>query len=90
MPDVLTAEEAAEYMRVPESALLAGVRHGEIPGKKIGRQWRFSRLALLDWLADREETEEDRALARATEKAIKDPDNQEFMSAQEFRARLGR
>jgi excisionase family DNA binding protein len=90
MPDVLTVEEAAEYLRVTRSTLPASARQGEISGKKIGRQWRFSRCALPDWLADRREVEEDRALARATEKALDDPDSQELMTEEEFMARLGR
>jgi excisionase family DNA binding protein len=89
MPDVLTAEEAAEYLRLPESTLLSKVRAGLIPAVKIGRVWRFSQRQLLAWLErEADEEEEDRALAAATMAAFHDPANQERIPADEVEARL--
>jgi excisionase family DNA binding protein len=48
---VLTTTEVAELLQVDEAAIRALVRKGELPGRKIGRDWRFSRAAVLDWLA---------------------------------------
>lgn len=50
LPDVLTLEEAAEYLRVSPELLRRKAREGLIPGVRIGRHWRFSRRQLLEWL----------------------------------------
>ncbi|HWV86266.1 MAG TPA: helix-turn-helix domain-containing protein [Capillimicrobium sp.] len=49
-PDVLTLEEAAELLRVTPEALAARAEAGEVPGRRIGDEWRFRREALLAWL----------------------------------------
>ena len=49
--EVLTAVEAARLLRVGESTVRELAARGELPGRRIGRSWRFSRRALLDWLA---------------------------------------
>jgi excisionase family DNA binding protein len=49
-PEVLTLEEAAALLRVEDAALLEIAERGDIPGQRIGQQWRFSRTALLAWL----------------------------------------
>jgi excisionase family DNA binding protein len=50
-PEVLDAAQAAALLQVPEDAILALAERGELPGRKIGDAWRFSRRALLDWLS---------------------------------------
>jgi len=45
--DVLTAEEAAGLLRVSVSTVLKESRAARLPGVKVGREWRYSRLALL-------------------------------------------
>ena len=51
-PDVLTSEQLADLLQVDEKAVRELARRGEVPGRKIGREWRFSRQAVLKWLAD--------------------------------------
>ena len=55
--DVLNAEEAAEFLGFNPYTIREKARLGEIPGRKIGREWRFSRRQLLEWLeeGDREQ-----------------------------------
>lgn len=48
--EVLTAEEAATLLRVSLQTLLKESRLGRLPGIKIGREWRYSRQALLTHL----------------------------------------
>jgi excisionase family DNA binding protein len=48
--DVLTVAEAARLLRVGETTVRDLAARGELPGRKLGRQWRFSRRALLEWL----------------------------------------
>ena len=50
IPDVLTIEEVAQYLRISQSTLYKEAQKGKIPRQKIGRRWRFSRLALEKWL----------------------------------------
>jgi excisionase family DNA binding protein len=47
---VIGPKEAAEYLRVPEQAVVEEAESGRLPGQKIGAQWRFLVLALAEWL----------------------------------------
>ena len=49
-PEVLTLEQAAELLQVPPEAAAELADAGELPGRKIGDDWRFSRRAVLAWL----------------------------------------
>jgi len=48
--EVLNAEEAAELLGVSPWTVREEARAGKLPGRKVGREWRFSRTALLDYL----------------------------------------
>lgn len=48
---VLTPNEAAKYLKVNPQVLEKYLRAGDIPARKIGRQWRINKLALDLWLA---------------------------------------
>jgi excisionase family DNA binding protein len=50
MPEVLTPEEAATYLRLPQDTLLREAEHGQIPGRQVADTWRFLKAALDDWL----------------------------------------
>jgi excisionase family DNA binding protein len=50
--DVLNAEEAAEFLGFNPYTIREKARLGEIPGRKIGREWRFSRRRLLEWIEE--------------------------------------
>jgi excisionase family DNA binding protein len=52
--EVLTLEEAAALLRLPAQTLRTSARAGDLPGRAFGEQWRFSRTALLAWLAGEE------------------------------------
>ena len=49
--EVLDAAGAAELLAVEKGAVIELAEAGGLPGRQIGGQWRFSRQALLDWLA---------------------------------------
>ena len=54
MPDnqsMLSAREAAEYLRVHVETIRRLARKGELPRYKIGRQWRIPKDALIEWAA---------------------------------------
>ena len=52
--EVLNAEQAAEFLGFNPYTVREKARLGEIPGRKVGREWRFSRTALLEWLREGE------------------------------------
>lgn len=49
--EVLTAEEAAQYLRIHAETLRRKVREGEIPAVKVGRAYRFRKEDLERWLS---------------------------------------
>jgi excisionase family DNA binding protein len=51
LPDVLTPAQAAELLQVSEDEVVGLAEGGKLPGRRIGEQWRFSRPALIAWLA---------------------------------------
>ena len=52
-PEVMTLEEVAEFLRLPEATVRQQAARLEIPGRQIGDEWRFSRHALGEWLRGR-------------------------------------
>ena len=50
--DILTAKEAAEYLKLSVETVKAKAREGLMPAAKIGREWRFSRRQLLEWIEE--------------------------------------
>jgi excisionase family DNA binding protein len=49
--EVMTAEQLAEFLQVDVKTVRGLAARGELPGKRVARHWRFSRTAVLDWLA---------------------------------------
>lgn len=49
--EVLSLEEASQLFQVSSKTFLKLLREETIPARKIGREWRFSRTALLNWIA---------------------------------------
>jgi excisionase family DNA binding protein len=47
---VLTLEEAADFLRVSPNTAEELAAHGTIPGRRIRDEWRFLKSALEDWL----------------------------------------
>lgn len=48
--EVMTIDEAAALLRVPATELERLVTRGEVPGRLVAGEWRFSRDALLAWI----------------------------------------
>src|SRR6266478_2331178 len=49
---LLTLKEMAAYLSVNERTLLKLVSEGDVPGVKIGNQWRFRKAMIDTWLDD--------------------------------------
>ena len=52
--DVLTLDEAGQLLKLPADAVRSRAEEGELPGRRFGKEWRFARTAILDWLAEGE------------------------------------
>jgi excisionase family DNA binding protein len=50
-PEILTPQEAADFLRVPLLTVQRQAKAGRLPGRRIGREWRFSRSVLIEWMA---------------------------------------
>ncbi len=50
LPEVLTLEEAAAYLRVSQDDVLEALQHQRLPGRQVRQQWRFLKAAIEDWL----------------------------------------
>lgn len=50
IPDVMTIEEVAKYLRLPAEALEGLAQRGKIPAQQILGQWRFHRESIDRWL----------------------------------------
>lgn len=59
-PEVMTIDDLAVYLQLSKSSLYKLVQAGRIPGKKIGRHWRFHRGTIDEWLARTERSHFDR------------------------------
>lgn len=49
--EVLTADDVARLLRVSAKTVKRMAGDGRMPAQRVGRAWRFSRVAVLDWLA---------------------------------------
>jgi excisionase family DNA binding protein len=53
--EVLTPAQLAELLQADEEAVVELAERGEIPARKVGSEWRFSRSAILAWLGEEPE-----------------------------------
>jgi excisionase family DNA binding protein len=49
--EILTSAQLATLLQVEEEVVVELAETGELPGRKVGEDWRFSREAILAWLA---------------------------------------
>jgi len=67
MVEVLTTEEAAQYLRTSPDTVRRLARKGWLPGTRIGHTWRFRRRDIEELL---EERMVDRELAKTAERRL--------------------
>jgi len=67
MPDreILNIDGAAALLGVSIKTFSKVLREGEVPGRKVGREWKFSRTALIEWVG----SSRSRAFLEAAEEA---------------------
>ncbi len=54
LPDVLTLEETAAYLRLPQELVTREAMQGHLPGKQVDSSWRFLKTAIDDWLSTKD------------------------------------
>ncbi len=50
MTELMTVEEVASYLRVTKKTVYRLLKQGRIPASKVGRQWRFDKKLIDEWL----------------------------------------
>jgi excisionase family DNA binding protein len=54
--EVMNTEETAEFLGLKPFTIREYAKQGVIPAKKLGKQWRFVKADLLDWLRGKKQT----------------------------------
>ena len=71
LPEVLDVHMTAQFLTVSADTVYDLFQRGDLPGRKVGREWLTTKTAVLRWLEQstkhNTETQEDAVLARAIE-----------------------
>lgn len=51
--ELMTAEETCRYLKITPRTLYRYLRNRQIPAFKLGKEWRFVRSDLEQWIRDR-------------------------------------
>jgi len=54
--ELLTVEETCRYLKITPRTLYRYLRSRQIPAFKLGKEWRFVRSDLEQWIRDRTRT----------------------------------
>jgi excisionase family DNA binding protein len=53
MENIMTLEEAAKYLKMKPQTIWLWAQKGNIPAIKLGKEWRFLRGVIDEWLNQR-------------------------------------
>lgn len=48
--EIMTVEEVAKYLKLKAQTVYKWAQGGQIPGTKLGKEWRFRRRILDEWI----------------------------------------
>jgi len=51
--EIMTTEETCHYLKITQRTLYRYLRSRQIPAFKLGKEWRFVRSDLEQWIRDR-------------------------------------
>jgi excisionase family DNA binding protein len=71
MEKLMTLREVADYLRVTKKTIYRMLNAAEIPATKVGRQWRFDKTAIDDWLRSKSISSKANILVIDDEEAIR-------------------
>ena len=83
IPDILTLEEAADYLRLSIETVASQALKGNIPGRKIENDWRFLKSAIDDWLRSKNSS----SILLAQAGALADDDSIDQLRSSIYQAR---
>jgi excisionase family DNA binding protein len=73
-PEILTPQEAADFLRVPLLTVQRQAKAGRLPGRRIGKEWRFSRTVLIEWMAAGPDRQDQELYNRRSDSGEHDPE----------------
>jgi excisionase family DNA binding protein len=82
-PQVLTLEEVAAYLRLPEETVKRQAAKGYIPGRCIETTWRFLKAAIDEWLR----SQDNRTILLQQAGALADDDTLPTLRAEVYQKR---
>lgn len=53
MENIMTLEEVAKYLKMKPQTIYLWAQKGQIPAVKLGKEWRFRRDVIDEWLNER-------------------------------------
>ena len=71
--EILTISEVAELLKIAEKTVYVLAQRREVPGFKVGGQWRFSRAAINLWIETRSRVPQDPASESKQSRAVEAP-----------------
>lgn len=48
--EIMTLEEVAKYLKLTPQTVYKWAQEGQIPGAKLGKEWRFRRRIIDEWI----------------------------------------
>jgi len=48
--DIMTVEDVAKYLKMRPQTVYKWAQEGRLPGAKLGKEWRFRRRILDEWI----------------------------------------
>lgn len=50
LPEILTTQELAEFMKVSDQTVTRAIKAGTLKAFKVGKDWRIEKEAVLAWI----------------------------------------
>lgn len=83
LPEVLTLEDAAHFLKLSPDAVARQAEAGQIPGRQVEGSWRFLLPRLEDWLGRRDS----KTIFLEQAGAFKDDESMDELVARIYKAR---
>lgn len=50
LPSVLTVKQLADFLQTSDQTISRALKSGKLKGFKVGREWRISKEAVIQWI----------------------------------------
>jgi excisionase family DNA binding protein len=54
--EIMTVSDVAAFLHVHPATVYKMLKHRELPGFRIGSDWRFNRAEILGWIKEKQES----------------------------------